>query len=93
MNKQELINGMAAETGLTKKDCTAVLDAYIETVKKSLKKGDAVRLVGFGTFDVKKRAARTGKNPRTGAAMKIPACKVPTFKAGKDLKTAVNSKK
>ncbi|NCC66957.1 MAG: HU family DNA-binding protein [Clostridia bacterium] len=93
MNKQELINGMASETGLTKKDCTAALDAYIATVKKSLKKGDAVRLVGFGTFDVKKRAARTGKNPRTGAAMKIPACKVPTFKAGKDLKTAVNSKK
>ena len=93
MNKQELINSMATETGLTKKDCTAALDAYLETVKKSLKKGDAVRLVGFGTFDVKKRAARTGKNPRTGAAMKIPACKVPTFKAGKELKTVVNSKK
>lgn len=92
MNKQELISAMAAKTGLTKKDCGAALDAYVGTVKASLKKGDAVRLVGFGTFDIKKRTARTGKNPRTGASMKIPACKVPTFKAGKDLKDSVNKK-
>lgn len=90
MNKQELISTMASETGLTKKDCGAALDAYIGAVKASLKKGDAVRLVGFGTFDVKKRTERTGKNPRTGASMKIPASKAPVFKAGKDLKDAVN---
>ncbi|NLW65334.1 MAG: HU family DNA-binding protein [Clostridiales bacterium] len=93
MNKQEIISNMAAESGLSKKDCAAALDAYIASVKKSLKEGDAVRLVGFGTFDVKKRSARTGKNPKTGESMKIPECKVPTFKAGKELKTAVNGKK
>lgn len=92
MNKQEIINSMAAETGLTKKDCGMALDAYIVAVKNSLKKGEAVRLVGFGTFDVKQRAARTGKNPKTSESMKIPACKVPVFKAGKDLKKTVNAK-
>ena len=89
MNKQDIINSMATETGLSKKDCTAALEAYISTVKNSLKKGDAVRLIGFGTFDIKERSARSGKNPKTGESMKIPECKVPTFKAGKDLKTAV----
>lgn len=90
MNKQELISAMATDTGLTKKDCGAALEAYVAAVKASLKKGDAVRLVGFGTFDVKKRPARTGKNPRTGQSMKIAACKVPTFRAGKNLKESVN---
>lgn len=90
MNKQELISAMSAETGLTKKDCGAALEAYISTVKVSLKKGEPVRLVGFGTFNVKKRPARTGKNPRTGLSMKIPPCTVPTFRAGKNLKDYVN---
>ena len=90
MNKQELISTMASETGLTKKDCGAALDAYISAVKTSLTKGEAVRLVGFGTFDVKTRTERSGKNPRTGESMKIPSSVAPVFKAGKDLKGIVN---
>jgi DNA-binding protein HU-beta len=69
------------------------LKAFIEVVSDELKKGEKIQLVGFGTFEVTKRAARTGKNPQTGKAIKIPACKAPKFKAGKALKEAVNSKK
>ena len=93
MNKTDLIAAVAEKSELSKKDAEKAVVAFLTSVEESLKAGDKVSIVGFGTFDVKKRAARTGKNPRTGAAMKIPACKVPTFKAGKDLKTAVNSKK
>ena len=89
MNKQELINNVAAETGLSKKDSAAALEAVTTAIAASLSKGEPVRLLGFGTFDVKSRAARTGKNPKTGEAIKIPASKVPSFKAGKELKDSV----
>lgn len=92
MNKTELVDAIAKETGLTKKDAGNALDAITETVSKALKKKDKVQLVGFGTFETSKRAARTGKNPQTGEAIKIPAAVVPKFKAGKALKDAVNKK-
>ena len=92
MNKSELIAAMAAKTGETKKDAEIALDAMIAAITASLKKGDKVQLVGFGSFDVKKRSARKGRNPQTGAEMKIPAKKVPVFKAGKALKDVVNHK-
>ena len=92
MNKTELIESIAKDTGLTKKDAAKALDAITGTVTKALKKKDKVQLVGFGTFETAKRAAREGKNPQTGAAIKIPAATVPKFKAGKALKDAVNKK-
>ena len=92
MNKTELIDAIAKETGLSKKDSGAALEAITGIVSKALKKKDKVQLVGFGTFETSKRAARTGKNPQTGEAIKIPAAVVPKFKAGKALKDAVNKK-
>ncbi len=92
MNKTELIEAMAKEAGLTKKDAGAALDAFTNTVSKELKKKGKVQLVGFGTFETAKRAARTGKNPQTGEAIKIPASVAPKFKAGKALKELVNKK-
>ena len=92
MNKTELVDAIAKETGLTKKDAGNALDAITENVSKALKKKDKVQLVGFGTFETSKRAARTGKNPQTGEAIKIPAAVVPKFKPGKALKDAVNKK-
>lgn len=92
MNKTELVSAIATETGLTKKDSEAALKAFINTVSKELKKGGSVQLIGFGTFDVGKRAARTGRNPQTGEAIKIKAAKTPKFKAGKALKDLVNKK-
>ncbi len=92
MNKTELIDAMAKETGLSKKDAGKALEAITGAVSTALKKKDKVQLVGFGTFETTKRAARTGKNPQTGAAIKIPAATVPKFKAGKALKDAVNKK-
>ncbi len=92
MNKTELIDAIAKETGLSKKDASKALDALTGAVTKALKKKDKVQLVGFGTFEVAKRVARTGHNPQTGAAIKIPACASPKFKAGKALKDAVNKK-
>ncbi len=89
MNKVELVNAMAAETGLKKKDVEAVLGSFINTVQGALKKGDKVQLIGFGTFETRKRAAREGRNPQTGKTIKIPATTVPAFKAGSKLKTAV----
>jgi DNA-binding protein HU-beta len=89
MTKQELVNHMAKKTGLTKKDAEASLDSFLEGVKTALKKGDSVGLVGFGTFNVSKRNARMGRNPQTGATIKIPARKVPVFRAGKGLKDIV----
>ncbi|MDA0670452.1 MAG: HU family DNA-binding protein [Proteobacteria bacterium] len=90
MNKGELIAAIAKATGSTKADAGRALDATIENVTKALKKGDTVTLIGFGTFKVSKRAARIGRNPQTGAELKIPARKVPSFKAGAGLKAAVN---
>ena len=92
MNKQELVEAMAHETGLSKKDTELVLSTFVETVTKELKKKGKVQLVGFGTFEVSKRAAREGRNPQTGATMKIPASLAPKFKAGKALKDMVNKK-
>lgn len=90
MNKAELIDAVANSADLSKAAAGRALDAVIEGVTKALKKGDTVTLVGFGTFSVRKRAARTGRNPRTGEAIKIKASKVPGFKAGKALKDAIN---
>jgi len=90
VNKTELIDQIAKSADLSKAAAGRALDATIAAVKTSLKKGDLVTLVGFGTFYVGKRAARTGRNPRTGAAIKIKAAKVPKFRAGKGLKDAVN---
>ncbi len=86
MNKSTLVATMAEKAGLTKKDSEKALAAFIETVEDALKKGDKVQLVGFGTFEVRKRAAREGKNPRTGDTIKIAASKVPAFKAGQAFK-------
>ena len=93
MNKTELVDAIAKETGLSKKDSEKAVKAFTEAVSKELKKKGKVQLVGFGTFETAKRAARTGKNPQTGEAIKIPAATVPKFKAGKALKDAVNGKK
>ena len=89
MNKSELVDAVASQAGLSKADADRALNAVTESIKKALKKGNVVSLVGFGTFKVSKRAARTGRNPQTGAALKIPARKVPRFTAGKALKDAV----
>jgi DNA-binding protein HU-beta len=90
VNKSELIDHVAKQADISKAAAGRALDAAIGAVKASLKKGQSVTLVGFGTFAVGKRAARTGRNPRTGAAIKIKAAKVPKFRAGKALKDAVN---
>ncbi len=90
MNKAELIDAVADSADLSKAAAGRALDSAIETITKALKKGDTVTLVGFGTFSVRKRGARTGRNPRTGEAIKIKASKVPGFKAGKALKDAIN---
>ena len=93
MNKVELVEAMAKETGLSKKDTEAALKSFINVVEKTLKKGDKVQLVGFGTFEVSKRAARTGKNPQTGEKIKIKASKSPKFKPGKAFKDLLNPTK
>ena len=93
MNKTELIDAIAKDAGITKKAAGDALTAFIDTVTKELKKGGKVQLVGFGTFEVVKRAAREGINPLTKEPMKIKASKAPKFKAGKALKEAVNKKK
>ncbi len=90
MNKSELIEAIAASADISKAAAGRALDGAIDAIKKALKKGDMVTLVGFGTFYVGKRAARTGRNPRTGATIKIKAAKVPKFRAGKALKDSVN---
>ncbi|MDO5310298.1 MAG: HU family DNA-binding protein [Clostridia bacterium] len=92
MNKQELISAIAENANLTKKDAEAALTAFIGAVEDALKKGDKVQLVGFGSFEVRERAARTGRNPQSGEEMKIEAAKVPAFKAGRGLKDLVNGK-
>lgn len=90
MNKSELVAKVAAEAGVTQADANRVLDAIINTVGDTLKAGDNVALVGFGTFQVTKKAARTGRNPSTGATIEIAARNAPVFKAGKTLKDKVN---
>src|SRR6202167_1860333 len=90
MNKAQLVEKIATETKLTKAQTETILDQALETIKKTVAKGDDVKLVGFGTFSRGKRKARTGRNPQTGASINIPACKVPRFKAGKEFKEFVN---
>jgi len=90
MNRAELIEGMVEKSGLTKKDAGAALDAALATVTETMANGDTVSLIGFGTFSVKDRAARKGRNPATGAEIDIKASKAPAFKPGKGLKDACN---
>ena len=90
MNKAELISKIADDAGITKTQANATVDSFVEAVTKTLKGGGKVTLVGFGTFSVSKRAARNGRNPQTGAPIQIAAAKIPSFKAGKALKDAVN---
>jgi len=92
MNKMELVAALAEKTGATKKGAEESLNALIDVVKETLVKGDKVQLVGFGSFEVRKRAARKGRNPQTKEEIKIPASKAPVFKAGKALKDLVNKK-
>ena len=92
MNKSELIAEKKKKTGETKKDAEAALNAFVSVVTEALVKGDKVQLVGFGSFEVRKRAARKGRNPQTKEEIKIPASKAPVFKAGKALKELVNKK-
>ncbi len=89
MNKSELVDAVAIDTKLSKKDAGQAVDAIVTNIKKTLKKGKKVQLVGFGTFEVRKRKARKGRNPQTGEAIKIKASKVPAFKPGKAFKDMV----
>lgn len=93
MNKAELVESISKDTGLTKAQANDAIDSFTKSVTAALKKGDRVTLVGFGTFSVTQRAARVGRNPQTGATLKIKAKKVPKFKAGKDLATKIGGKK
>lgn len=93
MNKADLVAKIADDAGITKVQANAVIDSFTEAVQKTLKKGDSVTLVGFGTFSVTKRAARTGRNPKTGEALKIKAKKVAKFKPGAALSSVVNGGK
>ena len=89
MNKTELINAIAKKSGLSKKDSEKALNAALDTIVDTMKAGDKVQLIGFGSFEVKERAERTGRNPRTKETITIPASKAPIFKAGKALKDAI----
>lgn len=90
MNKAQLVEQLASEIEITKADCERVLDSTLDLIKKSVKKGDDVTLVGFGTFTRSKRKARMGRNPQTGEAIKVPACTVPKFRPGKAFKEFLN---
>ena len=90
MNKSELVDAIASGADISKASAGRALDAMVDSITETLRKGDQVALVGFGTFSVKDRAARTGRNPQTGKTIEIPAARVPGFKAGKGLKDAVN---
>ena len=92
MNKLELVSVLAEKSALTKKDCETVLKAFMETVGETLAKGEKIQLIGFGTFESKDRAQREGVNPKTREKITIPACKVPSFKAGRELKAKLNNK-
>ena len=89
MNKTELVNSVAEKADITKKDAEKVVSAVFDSIEEALSSGERVQLVGFGTFEVKERAARTGRNPKTGEEIEIPATRVPTFKGGKALREAV----
>lgn len=89
MNKTDLINEVAVKTGMTKKDTEKVVNAFFDTVQGTLQTGEKVQLIGFGTFEVRQRQARKGRNPQTGQEINIPATKVPAFKVGKALKDAL----
>ncbi|WP_110113821.1 HU family DNA-binding protein [Bacillus sp. CGMCC 1.16541] len=89
MNKTDLVNAVAEKSELTKSDATKAIDSLLDVISTTLGKGEKIQLIGFGTFEVRERAARTGRNPQTGEEMQIPASKVPAFKAGKELKEAV----
>lgn len=91
MNKAELVTAMSETSGLPRKDCETALDAFTQVVEKTLKADEKVKLVGFGSFEVKVRAARTGRKPGTTQAVDIPAARVPVFKAGKPLKASVQA--
>lgn len=91
MNKSELVEAVHAKLGGTKKGAEEAVNAFVEVVTNELAKGERVQLVGFGTFEVRQRAARKGRNPQTGEEMRIPASKAPVFKAGKNLKDIVNN--
>ena len=93
MNKEELVNEVASATKLSKKDTETTVNAMVQAITEALTQGDKVTLVGFGTFQVRERAAREGRNPRTGGVLKIPARKAPAFAAGKGLKDAVSGPK
>lgn len=93
MNKNEFIDGIASRTGSSKAEAGRAVKAVIEVISDALEKGDSVSLLGFGTFEVRKRAAHAGRNPKTGEALKIKAAKVPAFRAGATLKAAVNTGK
>ena len=90
MNKGELVKAMSEKANLSKKTTEAILNAFIEVISDELKKGEKIQLIGFGNFEAKKRAERTGRNPQTGNSIKIPARTSPVFKAGKALKETVN---
>ncbi len=90
MNKSQLADAAAGKSGLSKGDTSKALDAVLDSITEALQGGDKVSLTGFGTFEVRDRAARTGRNPQTGAEMQVPASKAPAFKAGKRFKDAVN---
>lgn len=90
MNKSELVSAIAEKTGLSKKDSESALNSFVEIISEELENNEKVQLVGFGTFEVRERAARTGRNPQTKEEIQIPASKVPAFKAGKALKDRVN---
>jgi DNA-binding protein HU-beta len=89
MNKTELVNAVVTQTELTKKDAANAVDALFETISNTLTKEEKIQLIGFGTFEVRERAARTGRNPQTGEEIQISASKIPAFKPGKELKEAV----
>lgn len=93
VKKKELVDKVAKESKVTRKDTETVLNTFLKTVSHALKKGDKIQLIGFGTFEVKERAARNGRNPSTGKAIKIAASKVPSFKAGQGLKDTVSGHK
>ena len=90
MNKAQLVETLASEVSITKADCERLIDTMVETIKKTVKKGDDLTLVGFGTFTRSKRKARVGRNPQTGEAIKVPACTVPKFRPGKAFKDYLN---
>ena len=90
INKTDLVLKISEKSGLSKKDCECALNACIDSITEALKSGEKIQLIGFGTFEVRERSARIGRSPKTGETIDIPASKLPTFKAGKNLKDAVN---